>query len=191
MYPERKVPLRARVTSYDARMPADTPNSSPAQPGLPTAMFLDALRELLFELIEGPRDPKRTWVVSNEAGSGLLGTLAGVSAEAASRPAGAGRRSIAAHAEHVRVGLTIALAYMKEQPPPSWHDSWRVSTVDAAGWQSILDGLRQVSREIGEHLTPERLPMPPSAELLTGCVAMVAHAAYHVGAIRQLALSEG
>ena len=31
--------------------------------------------ELLFELIDGPADPKQTWVVSNEPASGILGTL--------------------------------------------------------------------------------------------------------------------
>src|SRR5207244_862003 len=64
--------------------------------------------ELLFELIDGPADPKATWIVSNEPACGILGTLRRFSAEQASRAPALGHKTPAAHAAHLLFALELA-----------------------------------------------------------------------------------
>ena len=59
---------------------------------IPTELFQRALVDLVTEIGDGPPDPRSTWIVSNQAGSGLLGTLSKLDAAAASHvPAGCTR----------------------------------------------------------------------------------------------------
>jgi hypothetical protein len=140
--------------------------------------------ELLFELIDGPADPKRTWVVSTEANSGVLGTLARLTAAQASTPPAPGRKTAAAHAAHLLFAIELATRRVRgEDPPADWDASWEPATVDDAAWRRLCDDLRQASVNLrtaileGETWT---------AMMLQGIVATVAHTAYHLGALRQM-----
>ena len=148
-----------------------------------TETLRNVLLELFTEAYTGPNGP-HTWFVDNKPGSGLFGTLDGVSAGDASRPSPTGS-SIAAHAEHLRWSLALTNAYIRgENPTPSWAESWTVRTVDAEVWQKLQADLRGEYEEVLAALGRQEDLSDP--QMLTGILALTPHAAYHLGAVRQL-----
>lgn len=148
-----------------------------------TEAFKDALLELFSEAYTGP-NRAYTWFTDNKPESGLFGTLETLNAEDASRegPSGA---TVAAHTEHLRWSLAHANAFARvETPEGGWAESWSVQTVDAAAWDRLRAELR------GEYDTlfsaMERQKSFSDPQLLKGMMALVPHAAYHLGAIRQM-----
>lgn len=147
----------------------------------------DVLRNILLELFKeaytGPTGPN-TWFTDNRPESGLFGTLEQVSAEDASRESPSGS-SIAAHAEHLRWSLALTNAYVRgENPTPSWAESWTVKTVDAEAWEKLQTDLRREYEEVAAALGRQEDLSDP--QMLTGVMALTPHAAYHLGAVRQL-----
>ena len=139
---------------------------------------------LLFEIIDGPADPKQTWVVSVEPASGVLGTLAKLTAAQASASPGAGRKSAAAHAAHLRFALELATKRMRgEDPPADWDASWEPGVVDDAGWRKLQDEIRAASAALRRSIEDGEAW---DAMTFKGIISTVAHTAYHLGAIRQL-----
>lgn len=115
---------------------------------------------------------------------GLLGTLGELTAEQASRPVVVDSLTIAAHAEHLRWSLANLNATANGAPwNPDWAESWRVRQVDPAEWEALRSALR---REYATTLETMRSLGAPDLEpmMFTGAVATIAHAAYHLGAIR-------
>ncbi len=115
---------------------------------------------------------------------GLLGTLDGLTAAAASLSAAPDGLTIAAHAEHLRWSLANLNATVKGAPwNPNWSESWRVRQLDPAAWDDLRADLRReyrVTLETMRNLDLAHLePM-----IFTGVVATIAHGAYHLGAIR-------
>ena len=140
---------------------------------------------LLTEAFEGPRDPRDTWFVSNAPDSGIFGTLAALSAQEASRAPGPGRRSAAAHTSHVAFSLRVSRALLRgETPAVNWAESWAVSSVDARGWAGLRASLRSDYEAVRDELAART---EWDARSLTRAMAMVAHVAYHLGALRQIA----
>lgn len=145
--------------------------------------FRNVLLELFQEAYTGPNGPY-TWFIDNRPDSGLFGTLEQVSAEDASRPSPTGS-SIAAHAEHLRWSLALTNAYVRgENPTPSWAESWTVKTVDARAWDKLRAELRREYDAVLAALGRQEDFSDP--QMLTGIVALTPHAAYHLGAVRQL-----
>lgn len=141
--------------------------------------------ELLREAFEGPSDPRMTWFVSNTPDSGIFGTLAALSPQEASRAPGPGRRSAAAHTSHVAFSLRVSAAHLRgETPAVNWAESWAVSSVDERGWSGLQASLRGDYEAVRAQLAART---EWDAEALTLGMAMVAHAAYHLGALRQIA----
>ena len=140
--------------------------------------------ELLFELIDGPANPNRTWIVSNERDSGLLGTLAKLSARQASAPPGPGRRTVAAHASHLLFSLELAIRRLRgEDPPADWDRSWEPAAVDDAEWERLREQIRAASVTLRQAVADGESWL---AVAFQGIIGTVAHTAYHLGAIRQL-----
>ena len=151
--------------------------------GLKTDVLRNVLLELFKEAYTGPNGPN-TWFIDNRPGSGLFGTLDGVSAEDASRLTPTGS-SVAAHAEHLRWSLALTSAYVRgENPTPSWAESWAVKTVDAEAWKKLQADLRREYEEVRAALGRQEDLSDP--QMLTGVMALTPHAAYHLGAVRQL-----
>ena len=153
---------------------------------LPRERVMKAIADLLGEAYEGPKDPRGTWFVNNAADAGFFATLDGLSAEEASRTPRTGGSTVAAHAGHMRFSLDVSRRWVEgERGPFDWHESWAVRTVDEAAWAELRDGLRQAyaafvrTLESAGDLDPLRL---------TGAMAHVAHAAYHLGAVKQMVL---
>jgi len=145
--------------------------------------FRESLLELLSEAYTGPNHA-HTWFIGNEPGSGLLGTLAKLSAEEASRTGPSGT-TVAAHTEHLRWSLAHANAFARgETPPGGWDKSWSVRAVDAAAWDDLRAALREEYDTLLGALRKQDDWSDP--QMLTGVMALAPHAAYHLGAVRQL-----
>jgi hypothetical protein len=143
------------------------------------------LGRLFSELIDGARSPSGAFIL-NSGDIGLLASLDRISAADASRSVDGGA-AVAAHAQHLRYGLSLMNRWAAEGGNPfadaTWDAAWTVSRVDEAGWNEIRDGLRAEARRWRETLNS---PRDVGEIELTGMIASIAHLAYHLGAIRQI-----
>lgn len=146
-----------------------------------------ALTRLFSELIDGTG--ASGWpggFVLNSGDIGLLRSLATLSAGEASRSVNGGA-TIAAHAQHLRYGLSLMNRWAAEGGNPfadaKWDQAWKTSSVDAAAWEEIQSGLRD---ETHRWLQVLGTPRDVSEIELTGMISSIAHLAYHLGAMRQI-----
>ncbi|HEX6039163.1 DinB family protein [Longimicrobium sp.] len=154
-------------------------------PDLSRQVVLRAVMPILAEAYAGPADPRSTNFVNNAPDCGVFGTLDGLSAAQASTPPAPGRSTAAAHAEHLRFSLDVSNRWLRgDDPKAHWPSSWAVQTVDEEGWMRLRERLRDEYAQFLE-LIDARAEM--DEELLGGIVGTVAHAAYHLGALRQVA----
>jgi hypothetical protein len=141
------------------------------------------LERLFSELVNGASS---SGFVLNSGDAGLLRSLGRISAADASRSTNGGA-TVAAHAQHVRYGLSLMNRWAKEGGNPfadaKWDEAWKIATVSAAEWEAIRDGLRE---EATDWLMVLKTPREVAEVELTGLIASVAHFAYHLGAIRQI-----
>jgi hypothetical protein len=150
-----------------------------------TAEVSGALTRLFSELVDGPNDPSAAFVL-NTGDIGLLRSLDRISADDASRSVHEGA-SIAAHAQHLRYGLSLMNRWASEGGNPfadaTWDKAWTTRQVDAPLWTEIRNGLREEAHRWFEALRSTREVADVE---LTGMIASIAHLAYHLGAIRQI-----
>jgi hypothetical protein len=143
-----------------------------------------ALARVFSELTVGTTPPGG--YVLNRGDVGLLRSLDRLSASDASKNVNGGA-TIAAHAQHLRYGLSLFNRWAAEGGNPfadaTWDAAWKTSTVTEPEWRDIRDGLR---REAQQWLDALASPRDVADIELTGVVASVAHMAYHLGAIRQI-----
>ena len=144
-----------------------------------------ALSRLFSELVNGINRGTEAFIL-NSGDAGVLRSLEKLSAAEASRSANGGA-TIAAHAQHVRYGLSLMNRWAAEGGNPfadaRWDIAWKTSTVDETAWNEIRAGL---SDEARRWLDVLNRPRDVSDVEFTGMVASIAHLAYHLGAIRQI-----
>src|SRR5262245_27474002 len=103
-----------------------------------------ALTRLFSELVDGANGPAGGFVL-NSGDLGLLRSLDKLSAAEASRSANDGA-TIAAHAQHLRYGLSLMNRWAAEGGDPfadaTWDAAWKMSSVDQAAWAEIRNALR-------------------------------------------------
>ena len=149
-----------------------------------TTDISSVLTHLFSELVDGAAAGGA--FILNTGDIGLLRSLEKISAADASRSVNDGA-TIAAHAQHLRYGLSLMNQWAREGGNPfanaKWDEAWNVSTVDDAGWDEIRTGLADEAHRWLEVL---KTPRDISEVELTGVVGSVAHLAYHLGAIRQI-----
>jgi hypothetical protein len=150
-----------------------------------TAAFSRSLAGLFSELVDGAPGNGGAFVL-NSGDSGLLRSLDRVSAADASASASGGA-TIAAHAQHVRYGLSLMNRWAREGGDPfadaTWDAAWKIAGVDDREWQDIRDGLRA---EAHQWLDVLAKPRDVSEIEFSGLAGSIAHLAYHLGAIRQI-----
>jgi hypothetical protein len=150
-----------------------------------TADFAPVLVRLFSELVNGIVPAGGPFVL-NSGDIGLLRSLDRISAADASRSVNDGA-TIAAHAQHLRYGLSLMNQWARAGGDPfanaKWDEAWRMSAVDAAAWEEIRRGLRD---EANRWLQVLEAPRDADEVELAGVVGSVAHLAYHLGAIRQI-----
>ena len=143
------------------------------------------LKRLFSELIDGADHPKGAFIL-NSGDPGLLRSLDRLSAADASRSVNDGA-TIAAHAQHVRFGLSLMNRWAVEGGNPfanaKWDEAWKISAVDQPAWDEIRGGLRDETHRWLQALGSPREVHPVE---LSGMIGSIAHLAYHLGAIRQI-----
>ena len=144
-----------------------------------------ALALVWSELVDGPPRGGAAFVL-NSGDGGLLRSLDRLTPEAASQSVNDGA-TIAAHAQHVRYGLSLMNRWAREGGNPfadaTWDAAWKMSRVDVAAWEDIRSGLRAEASRWREVLGS---PREVSSTELAGIIGSLAHLAYHLGAIRQI-----
>jgi len=140
---------------------------------------------LFAELVDGTSGRGGAFIL-NSGDVGLLRSLDKLSAAEASRSVHGGA-TIAAHAQHLRYGLSLMNRWAAEGGNPfadaTWEEAWKIAEVDAAAWQDIRNGLAD---EAHRWLAVLGSPRGVSEVELAGMFASIAHLAYHLGAIRQI-----
>ncbi len=154
---------------------------------IPTTTLINSIVVLLTEAYAGPPDPKATWFIDNEPNSGILGQLENVSAEEASTPIdnkGEPGTTIASHTEHLCWSLANANAAMRgEQYNPNWGESWKLLQADSEAWDRLRSSLRAEFEAMCQGLKSQT---DLEGDYFLGVLALVPHAAYHLGTIRQM-----
>jgi hypothetical protein len=142
------------------------------------------LTRLFSELVNGPESSGAFMLNSGDAG--LLRSLDKIPAAEASRSVNSGA-TIAAHAQHVRYGLSLMNQWANEGGNPfanaKWDEAWKISEVSSSEWDAIRNGLRDEATRWQQALARPRDVMEVE---LSGMIASVGHLAYHLGAIRQI-----
>ncbi|HWR12919.1 MAG TPA: hypothetical protein VN445_13935 [Rectinemataceae bacterium] len=144
------------------------------------------LQTLLNEAFAGPSG-KGSWFTDDDPASGILGTLDRLSASEASAPLTPGDAACAAsHASHLCYSLSLANRAMKGENPyrdADWKGSWAVAAVSEAAWSELKAGLRT---EFEALKTAVSDPAVLSSDMrVFGMIGNIAHAAWHLGALRQ------
>jgi hypothetical protein len=150
-----------------------------------TAELTSSMAGLFSELTMGPKKPGGAYVL-NSGDIGLLASLDKLSSDAASRSTNGGA-TIAAHAQHVRYGLSLMNTWAREGGNPfadaKWDAAWKVTSVEGDAWNEIRAGLREEARRWLEML---KQPRDVSLQELNGMIGSIVHLSYHLGAIRQI-----
>ncbi len=151
-----------------------------------TKVVIQTIITLLSEAYAGPSDSTSTWFIDNEPDSGILGIIAAVSVAEASWSANNEDpgTTIASHVEHLRWSLANANGALMGKPyQPNWKESWNTVTADESKWKYLQVELRKEFEMLRKNIE-NQADLP--GEYLLGVMALIPHAAYHLGTIRQL-----
>jgi hypothetical protein len=145
-----------------------------------------SLARLFAELVNGAPQGGDAFIL-NSGDAGLLRSLETLSADDASQSVEDGA-TIAAHVRHLQYGLALMNRWARAGGNPfadaTWDQAWKTSRVDDSEWRSIRHDLQQ---ETSRWLEVLGSPRAASGVELAGMIGSVAHLAYHLGAIRQIA----
>jgi hypothetical protein len=154
--------------------------------------LLDTFRRnlafLLEEAFASPARPGGNAFLDRQ--TGWEPTLASLSAEAASRAAQPGGTTIAGHVEHARFYLEVLLRYADGHPEQvDWETSWTVREVTPVAWDALRASFAETSERV-IRVFEDRTRWDDHA--IGAAMAILAHSAYHLGAVRQrLAMAAG
>ena len=150
---------------------------------IPKHLFVGAVAYMLRESFEGSPEGQASAYL--DRGIGFFSTIGAVSAEAASREFKG--TTIAAQTEHAKFYLDRLCEFINGRTERvNWEDSWLIETVNEAEW----DALRSTVTKSYESALRCLASVEDWTEDRTGmAIGLVAHTAYHLGAIRQIAKS--
>jgi hypothetical protein len=141
--------------------------------------FLKSILYLLRETFEGSGESGSVYL---DRGVGIFSTLEKLSATEVSCKIGS--TTIAAHAEHAKFFLDRFLEFMTGGiEKVNWDDSWLIETVNETEWNYLRDAVRK-SYENALRTFAEIEDW--NQDTIGEAIAIVAHTAYHLGAIRQI-----
>ena len=119
-----------------------------------------------------------------EKGEGLFDILDRLSASQASQRLPS-CNSIVAHVRHMaRYIEGDLIAISGGQPSEDWDETWSVQEMNEEEWSGLRNELRSKSAEWARLINAN--PIWENPDWMRGTIGAVAHAAYHLGAIRQL-----
>ncbi|HTK38969.1 MAG TPA: hypothetical protein VL325_10790 [Pyrinomonadaceae bacterium] len=144
------------------------------------ALFTESIAYLLRETFEGSPEGQRSAYL--DRGIGIFNTLGSVSAGDASKEVAS--MTIAAQTEHAKFYLDRLCEFIGGRTERvNWEDSWLIETVTDSEWDSLRTAVRTSYENSLRCLagvddwSKERIGM---------AIGIVAHTAYHLGAIRQI-----
>ncbi len=143
--------------------------------------FTTALSILFRETFEGMPTAEEQVYLAHD--TGVFATLGALSAAQAS--AEINGITIAAHSEHARFYIELLDNYLnRDMRVIDFKQSWRVSVVSENEWDDLRSNLSKIYRKTTETLEKND---EWALDSITVVMGIVAHTAYHLGAIRQLA----
>lgn len=143
--------------------------------------FVGGTAYLLRETFEGSPDGMPSAYL--DRGVGFFATLDRISAEQASQDNFG--TTIAAQTEHAKFYLDRLCEFINGRSEEvNWEDSWLIETVDEGEWNALRQSVRAAYQNALMCLAEER----EWSEMQIGmALGLLAHSAYHLGAIRQIA----
>jgi hypothetical protein len=151
-----------------------------------TSTVIQSIIILFSEAYRGPRDPASTWFIDNEPDSGILGIIAGITSEEASWSSQSNEpgKTIAGHVEHLRWSLANTNCALHGKPyQENWNESWKTLDANQMKWEKLK---MELDIEFKALLETIHQQTELEGDYLTGIMALIPHAAYHLGTIRQL-----
>lgn len=149
--------------------------------GITRKQFVEATAYLLRETFEGSPEGQPSAYL--DRGVGIFATLGSLSAEDASRDFYG--TTVAAQTEHAKFYLDRLGEYINGRTEPvNWEDSWLIETVNDTEWDALQTSVRNAYENALRCLAEERTWTEMQIGMAMG---MIAHSAYHLGAIRQIA----
>lgn len=150
--------------------------------GTPPAVTVSLVTRMLREAFEGPPGPW-TYFTDTSPGTGVFGTISGLSAADASHQGGPGHTTIAGHVYHLTSSVALSTKGLRgESGSRDRSRSWTISTVDETEWAALRARLRA---EYDKLLVAVETRALWDEDALGVAMGAVAHTAYHLGAIRQ------
>ena len=150
--------------------------------GTPPALTVLLVTRMLREAFEGPPGPW-SYFTDTSPGTGVFGTIQGLSAARASQMGGPGHTTIAGHLHHLCVSAALSTRALRGEPASRDRtQSWTVSKVDDAAWSALRARLRE---EYTSLMVAVETHAQWDEEALGVAMGAIAHTAYHLGAIRQ------
>ena len=145
--------------------------------------FIESVAYLLRETFEGSPEGQPSAYL--DRGVGFFNTLDQLSAEQVSREVSG--TTIAAQTEHAKFYLDRLCEFISGRTERvNWEDSWLIETVNDSEW----DALRATVRRSYEGVLKCLAGTTDWDARKTGmAMGLIAHSAYHLGSIRQLAKS--
>lgn len=142
--------------------------------------FLKPLMYLLHETFEGSPEEGSAYL---DRGIGIFNTLEKLSAAQVSQEVNG--ITIAAHTEHFKFYLDRLCEFINGRAEKvNWEQSWLIDDVDETEWDALRTGVKNSYKGVLQCLAN----IPEWNGDKTGmAIGILAHTAYHLGAIRQIA----
>lgn len=143
--------------------------------------FVESVAYLLLETFEGSPAGKPSAYL--DQGVGFFNTLDKISAAAASRTFYG--TTIAAHTEHAKFYIDRLCEFINGRTVNvNWEDSWLIETVNDEEWDALRSAVKKAYEETLRCIAG---PRNWTEQQVGMAIGLVAHTAYHLGAIRQIA----
>lgn len=144
---------------------------------MPQDGYSRAIETILTELLDGPST--QGGYVLNPGDAGLLGSL--------EKLALAEAQPVVQHVDHLRYGFNVLNRWQAGQDDAfataDWGPSWRLRIETDKEWSALKAALQD---ETGKWRASMGHPRQVNEVVENGIVGIVAHLAYHLGAMRQL-----
>src|SRR3954451_24194088 len=148
--------------------------------GIDTRVFIEGVAYLLRETFEGSPEGQPSAYL--DRGIGLFSTVEELTAEQASIEFEG--TTIAGQTEHAKFYLDRLCEFINGRTEAvNWDDSWLIEDVDDAEWTALQTAVRKAYMNSLQCLA---VPRDWTQVQVGMAIGLVAHTAYHLGAIRQL-----
>ena len=147
------------------------------------ADFLNDVFYILKETFEGSPEGQGSAYLDQRIG--VFNTLDGLTAGQVSKEIHS--TSIVAHVEHTKFYLDRLVEFIEGRTEPvKWDQSWLIDEVDEEEWETLKAGMRNSYEGVLKCVSDVE---EWNRDRIGEAIAIVAHTAYHLGAIRQMAKS--